>query len=279
MNHIITSTNKEYIPFLIEFLISLKELGKFQGKTWVLYYYKEEKEINNIKHILSKFDVELRFSKTELDIRNIFYIDVIEILESLDDRDGVALYDCDIWFQDDINDLFDLDGDKLHCSIEIVEGFPRKETTKRNLDYKNNTERLFGRKIKEYEDGVENIVLEYGNHLNTGLVYANKKTLRNRLVQLRMLLIKADLSLTGPDQFLMHTVFDIKEDVCNNLNIYNYCLAKENAENLRLEKPLILNGRIIKALHYNQKAKPIGVDSFHEFRFFNFYPEIVEKYI
>lgn len=276
MNYIITSATNKYLPFLFEFMISLETLGRFNGKVIVLYYYESEKEnldgfkFENMSVIFKK--------KQHNNINNVFYYDVYDILLGLKDNDKVAIYDCDVWFQDNINELFESDSDSMFCSVEIVPKFSDLRESNAWVSYVKVKVDHFINSI-EYKDKALNIIEKYGSNINGGFIFANNKILKLKMENLLQIMEESlDLEYRGISQISTNIIFDIEKDVCL-MNEYNYCLTRANVENLDIKTPLMLHSKKIKVLHFNEKSRPLKVESFHDFRFHNFYPEIVHRYI
>lgn len=99
-----TSANDSMGNMLIQWVLSLRSLGNYSGDLLVLDY-----GLNNYhKEICEYYKVELKPMQRNGFIVNQRYLDIIDIIQNYEPECFVAHFDADIWFQKDINLLFEL---------------------------------------------------------------------------------------------------------------------------------------------------------------------------
>jgi hypothetical protein len=98
---IFTSADAEMQPFLVEWITSLRTLGRYQGDVLVLDYGLSE----GVKRLLAKFGVHVHPCAMDGPIVTARFVDVVPLLEGRFADRVVAHFDADVWFQDDIGAL------------------------------------------------------------------------------------------------------------------------------------------------------------------------------
>src|SRR5579864_4713150 len=98
---VFTSADAEMQPFLIEWITSLRTLGRYAGDVLVLDYGLGEP----VKHILARFDARTHACSIDGPIVTGRFVDVVPLLEGPFSDRVVAHFDADIWFQDEIASL------------------------------------------------------------------------------------------------------------------------------------------------------------------------------
>ncbi|MFW6047083.1 MAG: hypothetical protein ACOCP4_04805 [Candidatus Woesearchaeota archaeon] len=278
MNYIITSATRNYLEFLYEFLFSLFMFGKFDGIVKILYYYEDGETFDFIEKFNSFKNIEFINKKKKFLIVNQRFVDIKEELNGLNNNDKVALYDSDIWFQDDVSSLFLLDTEnKCYYCTEAVPWFITKKEKNSYFGYANNALNRFKTNQKKYRDKIFEIIEKYGSHINGGFLYSSVYVLKNKVNTINQLLLDGVdyLNTLSLDQLATNISTSLDNDEFI-MNTYNYCLTGVNVLNIDLDK-LELNNKKIKVLHYNERVNPPKVKSFHDFRFINYYEKLLKE--
>jgi hypothetical protein len=95
----VTGFNEEYSNYGLSWLISLRNLAQYNGDIKIFGYDLS----TSTKSIIKKFDVDLIECQNCSNIRN----DVLIKIKNISGK--IAFWDADAWFQDKIDEVFDLD--------------------------------------------------------------------------------------------------------------------------------------------------------------------------
>lgn len=96
---VVTGFNEEYANYGLSWLISLRNLAQYQGDITIFGY-----DLSTVtKATVRKFDVNLVEHPNCINIRN----DVLSKIKNVSGK--IAFWDADVWFQDKIDEIFDID--------------------------------------------------------------------------------------------------------------------------------------------------------------------------
>ena len=195
----------EYNDLLFEWIISLRTLGKYKGEILVFDYSGEG--LKNYK--LEKFNVKV----VELDsvsnyiISNKRNIDVIPLLETYKNY-LIAHFDMDIWFQKDINPMFN--------EIEKSNGMYLAVEPNRSCNFRNGPEAF----LSKYNENMKQI----GGFVFGGFCSGRQEDYMSWLVTMQYLFDqkKWDIETWGADQSIYQYIVDPEED---NLTALKWCAS------------------------------------------------------
>jgi len=194
---------------LLEWVVSLRSLGRYQDAIVVLDY--------GVETVIKKYCQSLGVKfiscilRTEEVIGNSRYIDLIPILSKYPDY-YVAIFDIDIWFQDNVRDIWE--------KIKTTEGcLMACETTPLNMlkeiDYKGPEGGDFRNKMLEK---YIRLIDAFDGIVNSGLLAGKTKPLINKLMGFRQALSKMlIISTRGAEQFYLNYSFDFSKDEGNGV--------------------------------------------------------------
>jgi hypothetical protein len=187
----------EYNDLLLEWLISLRTLGKYDGQVIVFDY---SGGTISCRMDITRFG---RLSVIPLDpvpphqISNRRNVDVIPYLRYYPDH-AIAHFDADVWFQDDINPMFD--------EIEKTEGAYLGVEPRRSCNFRNGPPEL-----EELHCANQRKI---GGFVFGGWYAGKQKPFIERLTAIKKLYDdkKWDIEMHGTDQSLFQTLIDFSKD-------------------------------------------------------------------
>ncbi len=252
--------------YLLEWAISLRTLGHYQNEIFILDYGID----HPIKRALESLNI--RFIRRVLPngykeklIVNRRLLDVIPIIEEYPTDTTFVHFDADIWFQDDIQHLFQ--------KIEHCHGCVYSTEISRNRPLRG--------KIKQYPTEwtimmkkYDFLLDQFGGHINGGFMGGNALSFLNKLYQFQKLVQSGFISDQewGSDQFAMNYLYNESTDQADAYK-WNCVLSDAIAEN--------------KILYTKRKVKEkiAGVHYFHmnkdrmnrEFHFYFLYPDLFNQ--
>jgi hypothetical protein len=284
MNYIITYTDNNYIPFLFDFVVSLFEIGNFTGKLIIFYYTNKENKID-LLGIFKSYDnihIIVLDEKEDTFITNKLLLDINVFLKRIYNDSNVVIYDNDVWFQGNIENLFDNRvEDNIICSQEIPK--PYKNLVKSIggdiIPIENYSDQFISRfKNKDkYRDKLRKISRIYGTFINTGFLFSNRRKILNIIDRVKKEYLKDNTlyKSNGSDQLVFNYIIEENECITYNYFKYNYCVTPHNLIELKkgMNKKFYYSGIELVAIHslYNFKFK----ESFRkQFQFRYLYPKI-----
>lgn len=193
----------EYNDLIWEWLISLKTLGKYDGKIIVFDY--------GGGSLLDQFKTTTKFGDLSVvpldpvpahEISNRRNVDVIPFLKDYSNY-GVAHFDADVWFQDDINPMFD--------EIEKTEGAYLGVEPRRCCNFRNGPPEL--EKLHHSING------KIGGFVFGGWYAGKQKPFIERLTAIKKIYDdkKWNIHTHGTDQSLIQTLIDFSKDRLDGL--------------------------------------------------------------
>lgn len=226
-NVIITWANDKNKNFLSEFIISLRSLGNYYEKLIVVDYGLPE----SFKEIFYE-DIEyLPYDCSDLNIETHKLISALDLSKSYK---NVVLFDADMWFQSDINDIFNeiQNSDGILCSSEV------------NPFFFGFQERMFYnlKNIDLYIDKIHEIKKRFGAQLNAGFIAGKGEFLFDKFSKFNNMLQNGELKKEwGSDQMFLNIDFDFEKDnaymteyntiITNTINISNSHLGYYDSQN------------------------------------------------
>jgi len=231
MNLIITTisdTNEKYINYLYEYITSLKDNG-YNGNVLVLLYgtFKE-----NVYHFLKENKVLVHFKKKSKLINNQRIIDIYNILDTLN-YDKILITDIDIWFQDNINLLFNKINNKFIYTSDVPVNEHIIGLAYSNIFKNKNDENI---SLNKHND----IINDHQTIINCGVFGGRKDVLKNKLNEY-IKFSKKTYDVYGLDTVIFNSIYNKDKDIILRYK-YNY-LTKQN--------PKLING--IYYTHDNDK--------------------------
>lgn len=198
------AASKVIEEFLLDWIISLRTLGRYDGEIIVLDYG-VSKTISEKCQLLGAKVIKcmLRVEEVTGVAR---YIDLIPFLNEYEDY-NIAIMDTDIWFQNDMNGLWPMI-DLSHGCLMSCEKIP--------LDYLN--KKIYRGpqqpRIKDIErERNAKLIKMYGGTINAGLLAGRVIQIRKKLLGFRECL--ADMFIIGnwcAEQFYLNYFFDFDND-------------------------------------------------------------------
>lgn len=195
---IFTATNK-YSELLKDFIISLRNNGKFNGRLLILDYGMEEYDDKLFKF----YNVELikLKPKNKDEVVILRYIDIIKILEKSKEN-YVAHFDNDIWFQNKIKPLIPiLSRTNGILMAPDAHRFYMKNISK-NEDLSN-----------EYFKNIHPLIKKHNATLNAGFIAGYKKEFIKKMkIYLKCFKENKFDYNWGVDQYILNLIFDHDND-------------------------------------------------------------------
>jgi len=279
MNYIITGIDEKFIqPLFVDFLTSLFIMGRFRGKLICYYYYKEDEEENSYFTNLASETYDVTFIKKKIkhDLNQSIYIYLYELFSSrfFNENDKIAIYDSDVWFQDEINSLFEKTPNRLltACERNDPDSYFKKVGSNFSMYYnKPNIKQYYEIFPEEEQVDVikhfDNLAAKV-NFINSGMIFGCYKAIKDYITWIGGYYESYPVLKTKvtADQFLLNYYLDDDLDELNNY-IYNYCIFYSNGWKVKDNKIFSHKDELVKAVHL-QKFQ--GKD--HSFT--KYYPEI-----
>ena len=285
MNYIITWSDGNYINLFKDFVVSLFTLGKFKGKAIYFYYYENDKEENAdiLKRISSTFNVTIIRQKKFCHMNQTIYITLKDLLfaDFFNKEDKIALFDVDFWFQDDMNELFNLKPKRFLFAQEIN---PPKHYSSTMSGYIEKPHVVgffndFPKEEKEYilkkfDDMAKSI-----NMINSGFMYGSYLHMKVFIEWINIYYQKYSelMNKFSADQFLVNYSLSTELDDFTGYK-YNYCIFY-NKDRWKINEK---NQLIIK--HKNEIIKGVHLQAFKhkhnsdDHSFLKYQPEYKEIY-
>jgi ADP-heptose:LPS heptosyltransferase len=226
-NVIVTWANDKNKTFLSEFIVSLRTLGNYFGKLIVIDY-----GLPNM--FKEKFNENIEYLSYDSNGLNIETHKLISALDITRKYKNVVLLDADMWFQGDINNIFNEieHSEGILCSSEI------------NPFFFNFQKRMF-HNLKNFDlhvDKIYKIKEAFGAQLNAGFIAGKGEVLFNRLSKFISMLENGELKKEwGSDQMFLNIDFDFEKDngymteyntiITNAVNISNSHLGYYDDKN------------------------------------------------
>jgi hypothetical protein len=252
MNYIFTSCDNNFVPFLFDFVVSLNELGKFNGTVFIFYYYNENENLTSLKKLFDYSNVEwVFFPKKDKFYMTNLHIDLNEFINELEDDCCIAKYDNDIWFQSEINSLFEVNNNSIYGAPEIfLEGhqYQTNNILKMiNYDEYGSFSTLF------IQEKMKIIANKFGNYINGGFFCGSKIAIKRLLANMNGIFYDDRNEnvrfITGSDQIVLNLSLDLGIDNGNSY-LYNYCLIEPNISMMNKNNgKFYLGNEEVKALH------------------------------
>jgi len=258
---IITAASEDRIDYLIDFILSLRSLGGYQDEILVLNYGIPDAFIS----FFSRFNVSfLSADVPELSrlIVNHRLADIYRIIKrKYATGYSIALFDVDIWFQDDISSLFEEISDLQGClySTEFRPGFFEFGRGRGPSDPQTRAADL---------EKMTAVVKKFNGHLNAGMMAARSEVFISKLEEIIKFSEQGyDLSVYGMDQYLYNILFDFEKDRAsgkpwncvlgdllledNTYRVKNYSLRTEDHEKKDYQWSVIPGDKAIGIHCYN----------------------------
>lgn len=218
-NVILTSASLNMSSYLIEFCISLREIAKFQGDVIVLGYGLDD--VPGLLELLNKLSIyvlncEFRNGNPR-SVAITRFFDMTFLINY--DYDNILHLDCDMWFQSNIDDIFNIIDSSNGC-IYVCE--------------KNKTGLFFrgpDHLLHEFQNKIKNMVNKYGGHINIGFMGGKKDIFLNKLNCFINSYSSLEwLTVWGTDQSLAVYYFNDDDIIIDNIWNLTYDIAtfKEN---------------------------------------------------
>jgi hypothetical protein len=194
---IFTSANAQMETMLLEWVISLRHFGGYEGEVLIMDYGLTDKIIR----LLEYFRVRIIKFDPSNSIVNQRYLDIIYWLSSDYPDHLCAHFDADIWFQDDINDLFDMIEVQYHGVL-----FSPDQTSW--IEPYRGREEDIERKTA-YEQRVQNIWNQFKGSIQGGFCAGYGKNLARKFSDFKALLDSGFIKMEyGADQFAFNWLFE-----------------------------------------------------------------------
>jgi len=194
---VFTAANESISSMLVEWIVSLRRLARYSGEVMVLDYGLSKSSIG----LLSRFDAKTVPCKSGNAVVVSRYVDAIPILA---DRPNCvfAHFDSDIWFQDSIDEIFDVARITPGCLFSADVGWYTQPFLGLNSSIQ-----------PAYREKIQRIKTKYGGTIQGGFSCGTGANLATRYAQLRKLLKAKEVKWEyGSDQYAFNLLFDEKND-------------------------------------------------------------------
>ena len=264
--------NPSYESLIWEWLISLRTLGNYKGEIVIFDYGMPQSLIDKLNNFSlgAPTIIKIQNPTDSGTISNWRNIDVIPYLEKYEDY-MFAHFDADIWFQSDINILWE--------ELENIEGCYVGVEKGRTCRYRGPND--------------DNILSEYdltqakaGGFIFGGWIGGKYKPYLNKLKQMKNLWDTTwGIKEWGTDQCMITYLTDFEKDNLDGLKYgcsWYFCKFKDNSIYVSID-------RDPNDINHNQKAIGVHIiafntvgnvneDEFQNYRFKNRYPELWKKH-
>lgn len=250
MNYVITASDHAFLQHLYDFCLSLRREGNYKDEIIVFYYYEKENTFL-IQALFDSLNVNWvlieKSSKSHVS-HNVFF-DVVPILEDMQQDDKIIIYDADIWFQDDVNFIFQEKGDKLLCAPDVIvyDHISKEELIEELKEY--------SEYYLEYCDGItdrqyyQDNILKFADHrwyhMNSGFMFGSQQTLLSYLklfFDFYQLNHSKNIRKIYPlDQFVWNIILE-ELDYDMSWCQYNCTLNELNMPNIKKKEGIIYYG-------------------------------------
>lgn len=259
--------NENYETLIWEWLISLRTLGNYKGEIIVFDYGMSEHLTQKLINFeLGGVNVIKLPTRNDFHISNFRNIDVIPHLEKYHNY-SFAHFDADIWFQNDINILFE--------ELKNIEGCYFGTEYGRSCRYRGPLER---------ENLYHEICKKTGGFVFGGWIAGNYTPFLNKLKQMKILFesnIGWNIEEWGTDQSMISFLYDEKIDNINGIKYgaSNYFCENSNGRIVikTNQQRCLDEGKELIGVHINafdKKLENIIDDSLYNLRFRNLYPSL-----
>jgi hypothetical protein len=229
-----TSANDEMFSLLTQWVISLRTLGHYTGELLILDYGISASN----KKLLNQLDVKYVSMNNSGPIVNHRYIDIIDILKNYNSEYLILHLDADIWFQKDMNGIFDLIDKEQGCLFS-----PDVHWYSQPFLSKNNNEKIF------YENKIRRIHNAYDGTIQGGLSAGKNINLIAKYTLMHNYFINNIVrDEYGSDQFLFNILFEESIDKAD-AHLWN-CIGSDIVYN---------NGIWYSKKHSNKLVECIGI--------------------
>lgn len=251
MKKLICSTHYNRMNDLIVFAYTLRNMGKYKDKILILNYNKKNEEYNKIG---KEFNLEFVYldlvENRHVSFLILRYFDLLKVLyDHKFFNYAIAHFDLDIWFQDDVNDLFPLCENINGCVFSHYYDADMKSRIKQPCDHF-----LYATaetKIKFIKNiDLINKLTKVNNSINGGLIAGTYINILNKLSQVFNIIKSLRVLRLGMDETAFNLLFDKDRDSLGGF-LWNCCNSSE--------------GRFVKnGIYYcNKRGKDEKIIGFH----------------
>jgi len=194
---VFTSANSGIAPLLVEWIVSLRKLAQYSGEVMVMDYGLGEP----ILELLQAFDVRIIKCKARRAIVVDRYVDFIPELERRPDH-VFAHFDADIWFQDGIDEIFEIAAIAQGCLFSADVSWYKQPYIGKSWS-----------ELGKYYKKIDRIIAKYGGTIQGGFSCGTGAILGRRFKQFREMLRRGRIPWRyGSDQYAFNALFDEDHD-------------------------------------------------------------------
>lgn len=256
-NWIVTACDSNaFTSMLVSFIASARGVAKWSGNIAVVDLGMTDEQKNKLKSL----DIQI-FNKANKS-KSIVCDRFFSLYDNMNSSDLYAHFDADIWFTDNIDDLFKNYNGKFTCTVDCnYQGFITGVIPNEELR-------------KSYKIMIDEMVVEKNNGkpLQVGFVFGNKTAYTgfndelNRLIETQ---VAADAY--GTDTLAINTYYAKNPSKVNVMNIAYNCLPDWNPQ--KVQDKFVLKDIVIRAIHQTSPYRKVDMWSFDKN-----YPDIYNKW-
>jgi hypothetical protein len=268
------ANNELFNTFALEWGISLRYLANYNGDACILDYGLEEKTRN----VLKKLDIRLFpcMSRGFDMIGNTRYVDVFDIINMNYFDYNIALFDIDIWFQDNLNSLFKRISKKEDGILFATE---KKDIIERNINRGPNDT---AERIKIRSQYIK-LAKHYGGLINSGFFAGQFRSVLIKLTNIKTMFANLyEIPRWATEQFFVNILFDYEIDEANaykwNCVIPDLYLRDGIFYTNRLGEEEKVVGVHCYGSEYSDPSKMKNYKSIKEYHFHYNYPDLFEEH-
>lgn len=215
MNVIITWANDNNKTLLSEFIVSLRTLGKYEGSLIVIDYGLPDW----FRQIFNENIEYIQFNSGEINIETHKFLSIIPICKKYD---KVVLFDADMWFQKNVNTIFD-----------IIPSEGTLTATEQNSFFFRFQENFINLLSEEkHKEKIYEIKKKFGVQINAGFVAGTGKTLYKKFLKYEDYLNRGLIRKQyGADQLFLNIDFEEGVDDTSFLEYNTIVTNVVNADN------------------------------------------------
>ncbi len=200
---VFTSVGLGYDQLCLDWLVSLRTLGRYEGEVLILDYGIRD-ETRVVAQTLGAQLYRCECAGPKLAIVNRRFVDVLPVLEQRYPQYKIAHFDADIWFTEDVNRLFQ--------ELDEIPGCLYSVETRGHLENAGH-----GPQDKETLDAnitkVRKVIVSCKGHINGGFMAGRYESMIGKLAQMRAAYEHGwQVSEFGVDQYLTNVLFDFARD-------------------------------------------------------------------
>ena len=235
-----------YDKMLIPFIASARDVAGWKGKIAVVDLGLSNLQIKKLQTL--GVEIFRRANKSKAIVCDRFF----SLYDEMNNTDLYAFFDADIWFSDNIDELFDNYDNKLNCTIDCqYQDFITGVIQNKEIRY--DYDRLIKTKV---------LIKHDNKPLQVGFTFGNKKSFDGFCLTLDYLIRSGDASdAYGTDTLAINVFYAKKSELITVRNIAYNCLPDWSPQ--KIDGKIVARGISVKAIHLTSPHRSIGTWSFN----------------